>query len=150
MERPSWCWQTTLEPRAAIFRYAGWQHCAVLVPPRKLALQVNNFVCIRRSGIGGTAQEWGCSGVQAIRCYIALLSSKAEVPMVEARSHLALAKLLLEHTTDIQDARQHLVRAVRVVDTSLHIPFASACMRCMHATAVLPCLAWDLCMFDET
>lgn len=49
---------------------------------------------------------------QALKCHTALCMGGKEVPIVEARSRLALAKLLLQHTHNAGDARQHLERAV--------------------------------------
>ncbi len=51
--------------------------------------------------------------MQAVKCHLALCASGNEVPIVEARSHLALCKLILQHTHNPQDACEHIARAVR-------------------------------------
>lgn len=53
-----------------------------------------------------------CHCMQAIKCHMALCQGGAEVPVVEAESQLHLAELLLDHTHDVYEARQHLERAV--------------------------------------
>ena len=60
--------------------------------------------CVKSGG------SWGL--VQAIKCCTAACLSP-ELPEVEARSLLHLAKLLLRHTRNASQARQHLHKAVR-------------------------------------
>ncbi|CAL8469751.1 g9293 [Coccomyxa elongata] len=56
--------------------------------------------------------------LQAIKCHTALCLGGKEVPVVEARSQLALAKLLLQHTHNAAEARSHLERALLLLGRS--------------------------------
>lgn len=49
--------------------------------------------------------------LQAIKCYTAILGQSL-LPADEAATRLKLAQLLLEHTTNVADAKQHLQKAV--------------------------------------
>lgn len=50
--------------------------------------------------------------LQAIKCYVAILS-QSMLPSDEAAARLRLGQLLMEHTLNLQDAKQHLQKAVR-------------------------------------
>lgn len=74
---------------------------------------------------------------QALKCHTALCMGGKEVPIVEARSRLALAKLLLQHTHNAVDARQHLERAVCICSDDLCLEFRDLIMEliipgCIH------------------
>jgi hypothetical protein len=49
--------------------------------------------------------------LQAIKCYTAILGQSL-LPADEATARLQLAQLLLEHTHNVSDAKQHLQKAV--------------------------------------
>jgi hypothetical protein len=49
--------------------------------------------------------------LQAIKCYVAMLS-QSMLPSDEAATRLRLGQLLMEHTLNVQDAKQHLQKAV--------------------------------------
>lgn len=48
----------------------------------------------------------------AIRCLQAVCDSNKELPAVEAKTRLELARVLLDETENVSEARQHLERAV--------------------------------------
>lgn len=50
--------------------------------------------------------------VLAIKCYLAIRSSKHELPAVEAFANVQLGWLLLEHTHNILEAQQAMSKAV--------------------------------------
>lgn len=50
--------------------------------------------------------------MQAIKCYVAVLS-QSMLPSDEAAARLRLGQLLMQHTLNVQDAKQHLQKAVR-------------------------------------
>lgn len=50
--------------------------------------------------------------IQAIKCYLAVLN-QSMLPSEEAATRLKLSQLLLQHTLNVQDAKQHLQKAVR-------------------------------------
>jgi hypothetical protein len=50
--------------------------------------------------------------LQAIKCWVAMLGASM-LPSDEAGVRLNLARLLLEHTLNVGDAKQHLQKAVR-------------------------------------
>jgi hypothetical protein len=49
--------------------------------------------------------------LQAIKCYVALLNQSL-MPPDEAAALLKLGHLLMEHTHNVQEAKQHLQKAV--------------------------------------
>jgi hypothetical protein len=49
--------------------------------------------------------------MQAIKCYVAMLS-QSMLPSDEAAARLRLGQLLMQHTLNVQDAKQHLQKAV--------------------------------------
>lgn len=49
--------------------------------------------------------------MQAIKCYVAMLS-QSMLPSDEAAARLRLGQLLMQHTLNMQDAKQHLQQAV--------------------------------------
>lgn len=49
--------------------------------------------------------------LQAIKCYVALLNQSL-MPTDEAAALLKLGHLLMEHTHNVQEAKQHLQKAV--------------------------------------
>lgn len=49
----------------------------------------------------------------AARCYEAVLQAGGQLPQAEATTRLRLARLLLKHTHNVHEARDHLERAVR-------------------------------------
>jgi Cohesin loading factor len=49
----------------------------------------------------------------AARCYEAVLKVGRQLPQAEATTRLRLALLLLQHTHNVHEARDHLERAVR-------------------------------------
>lgn len=51
--------------------------------------------------------------LQAVKCYEAICGSGNEEPTQEARIRLELAGLLLQRSFNLDEARQHLERAVR-------------------------------------
>lgn len=68
---------------------------------------------------------------QALKCHTALCMGGTEVPLVEARSQLSLSRLLLQHTHNAGDARQHLERAVCAVISDLiglHVNLHASCL----------------------
>jgi hypothetical protein len=53
--------------------------------------------------------------MQAIKCWVALLGQQQSMlPADEVAVRLSLARLLLEHTLNVADAKHHLHKAVRV------------------------------------
>ena len=50
--------------------------------------------------------------MQAIKCHVALTSGGKQLPAIEVESQVALARLLMAHTQNTQEARQRLERAV--------------------------------------
>ena len=50
--------------------------------------------------------------MQAIKCHVALTSGGKQLPATEVESQVALARLLMSHTQNTQEARQRLERAV--------------------------------------
>lgn len=50
--------------------------------------------------------------IQAIKCYLAVLN-QSMLPSEEAATRLKLSQLLLQHTLNVQDAKQHMQKAVR-------------------------------------
>ena len=66
------------------------------------------------SDVSAASDERRSFPMQAVKCHLALCASGSEVPMVEARSQLALGKLILQHTHNPQDACEHFARAVRL------------------------------------
>lgn len=54
----------------------------------------------------------GCHA-QAIKCMMAAANTCDMLPASEARVRLHLAKLLLQHTSNVSDAKAQLQRAVR-------------------------------------
>ena len=59
----------------------------------------------------------------AARCYEAVLADGGALPQVEAVARLRLARLLLRHTHNVHEARQHLERTVRCLhgDNTSHL-----------------------------
>lgn len=55
--------------------------------------------------------------MQAIKCCVALLQQQSMLPSDEAAVRLNLARLLLAHTLNVADAKQHLQKAVRACCT---------------------------------
>lgn len=49
--------------------------------------------------------------LQAIKCYVAMMS-QSMLPSDEAAARLRLGQLLMEHTLNVQDAKQQLQKAV--------------------------------------
>lgn len=60
-------------------------------------------------------QEFSHFLLQAIKCYETVLQAAAgrQLPAAEATLRLELASLLLAHTHNVTEARQHLEKAVR-------------------------------------
>ena len=56
----------------------------------------------------------------AARCYEAVLQAGGQLPQAEATTRLRLARLLLKHTHNVHEARDHLERAVRCDPSSMH------------------------------
>lgn len=50
--------------------------------------------------------------LQAIKCYVAMLN-QSMLPSDEAAARLQLGHLLMQHTLNASDAKQHLQKAVR-------------------------------------
>ena len=50
--------------------------------------------------------------MQAIKCHVALTARGKQLPAIEVESQVALARLLMAHTQNTQEARQRLERAV--------------------------------------
>ena len=50
--------------------------------------------------------------MQAIKCHVALTSGGKQLPAIEVESQVVLARLLMAHTQNTQEARQRLERAV--------------------------------------
>jgi MAternally affected uncoordination len=59
-----------------------------------------------------TELEVGGQWPSAARCYEAVLKAGGQLPQAEASTRLRLARLLLEHTHNVHEARGHLERAV--------------------------------------
>lgn len=84
----------------------------LLLPPvlsTILNMQTNTAECL-----GLLAIQFEADGhpLQAIHCLMAMLGQRLMTDM-EARARLNLGRLLMEHTCNLQDAYQHLQRAVR-------------------------------------
>jgi MAternally-affected-uncoordination protein len=56
--------------------------------------------------------------LQAIKCYTAILGQSL-LPADEATARVQLAQLLLEHTHNVHDAKQHLQKAVSITSSSI-------------------------------
>lgn len=65
------------------------------------------------STLAALAVRFTASGhsMPAIKCYVAMLGHSM-LPSDEAAVRLNLARLLLEHTLNMQEAKQHLQKAV--------------------------------------
>ena len=86
---------------------------------------------------------------QAIKCFEAVVQAGVgtQPPAAQAAARLALARLLLAHTHNVAEARQHLERAVRA--GSHDSVTSSACVRCIikRNQHIMIC---DLCVHINT
>ena len=71
----------------------------------------------------------------AARCYEAVLQAGGQLPQAEATTRLRLARLLLKHTHNVHEARDHLERAVRCDPKHARPPPSARCGHrpCRHA-----------------
>ena len=90
----------------------AWPQVRIVEAKLPRRAEYNACYVLRMLVISEAQADPAVVSVQAIECLEAALHSKSALPAAEAAIRLQLSQLLLAHTHNVHEARQHLERAV--------------------------------------